>query len=269
MALQQGGWHRGDVEGREYPAGPARRLAVSGDRAEQRIAEVEPVPAPARSLDAGLEAPDCVPQRLGGVRTRRVHAVGDLPRKLHRLGTAHGADLQRQVLLDRPGCGADAGIGVEVAGEVDRALVENRAHDLVCLAQVGNRTCALPLHPILLQHCDVADPEDDLGPPIAELVEGRGQLRDVGRVAHVDGRDARSQPDSLGLPRAGGEQHPAVLVVDLVGAVAAVEPQFVGNPDRIQKLMGWLLGQHLKACQHEPSLTAGSRASNPVDAFRL
>jgi hypothetical protein len=32
--------------------------------------------------------------------------------------------------------------------------------------------------------------------------------------------------------------------------------RFVGNPDRIQKLIGWLLGQHLEACQHEPSPTA-------------
>ncbi|MEA2495403.1 MAG: hypothetical protein QOJ29_3314 [Thermoleophilaceae bacterium] len=188
-----------------------------------------------------------------------MQAVGDLARQLHRLGAAHRADLQRQVFLDWTGCRRHAGVAVEVALEVDRALVENRPHHLVSLAKPGDRPGSTPLDAVLLEHRDVADAEDDLGTPAAQLVECRCELSDVGRLPHIDRRHARPEPDPLRALRGGSEQEPCVLVVDLVGAVARVIAKLVRKLDRSQKLGSWLLGKHLEAEQH-----AGHRNS-----FRL
>ena len=179
--------------------------------------------------------------------------VGDLAGQLHRLGATHRADLQWQVLLDGPGRGRDSGVAVEVALEVDRALVEEGAHDVVGLAQASDRSCPAPLDAVLLEHRDVADPEHDLGPAVAELVERGCELSDVGRLPHVDRRDAGAEADPLGALGEGGEQQPGILVVDLVGAVAGVVAEPVGQRSRIEQLLRRLLGQHLEAEEHAGS----------------
>ena len=122
-----------------------------------------------------------------------MQAVGDLAGQLHRLGAAHRTDLQRQVFLHGPGCRRHAGVAVEVTLEVDRALVEDRPHHLVRLAQAGDRTRPTPLDAVLLEHRDVADAEHDLGAPAAQLVERGRQLSDVGRLPHVDRSHARAR----------------------------------------------------------------------------
>jgi hypothetical protein len=109
------------------------------------------------------------------------------------------------VLLHGPGCGGHAGVAVEVTLEVDRAIVEDCSHHLVRLPQAGDRTVPTPLDAVLLEHRDIADAEDDLGAPAAQLVERRCELSDVGRLPHVDGRHARTEPDPLGALRGGGE----------------------------------------------------------------
>ena len=115
----------------------------------------------------------------------------------------------------------------------------------------------MPRHstPYWPEHRDVPDAVDDLGSAAAELVQGRGELGDVGGVAHEDRGHARPEPDALG-PRGGGaKDQPRILVVDLVGAVAGVKAELVSAPDRVQELIGRLLRKHLKARQHEPTLT--------------
>ena len=96
-----------------------------------------------------------------------MQAIGNLTGQLHRLWATHGAYLQRQVFLHWAGCRRHAGVAVEVALEVDRALVEDRSHHLVRLAQAGDRTGSTPLDAVLLEHRDIADAEDDLGAPAA------------------------------------------------------------------------------------------------------
>ncbi len=157
-----------------------------------------------------------------------MQAVGDLAGQLHRLGAPHRADLQRQVLLHRPGRGRDSGVVVEIPLEVDRTLVEEHAHDVVGLAQASDRSRPAPLDAVLLEHRDVADPEHDLGPTVAQLVERGCELSDVGRLPHVDRRDAGAEPDPLGALGECAKQQPRILVVDLVGAVAGVVAKPVG-----------------------------------------
>jgi hypothetical protein len=99
----------------------------------------------------------------------------------------------------------------------------------------------------LLEHRDVADPEHDLGATVAQLVERGCELSHVGRLAHVDRRDAGTEPNPLGALGECCEQQPGVLVVDLVGAVAGVVAEPVGQRSRIEQLACRLLGQHLEA----------------------
>ena len=179
-----------------------------------------------------------------------MQSVGDLAGQLHRLGATHRAHLQRQVFLHRTGCRRHPGVAVEVALEVDRALVEDRSHHLMRLAQPGDRTSSTPLDAVLLEHRDVADPEHDLGAPAAQLIERGSELSDIGRLPHVDRRHAGAESDPLGALRRGGEQKPGVLVVDLVGAVTPVVAEPIRERDRVQKLGRRLLGKHLEAQQH-------------------
>ena len=154
----------------------------------------------------------------------------------------------------------DARVAVEIPVEVDRALVEDGSHHLVGLPQTGDRAGSSPLDAVLLEHRDVADAEHDLGAPPTEFVERGGELGNVGRLPHVDRRDAGAEPDALRALGGGGEQEPGVLVVDLVGAVTGVVAEPVGHRDRIQELGRGLLGKQLEAEEHEAaSLTRPAR----------
>jgi hypothetical protein len=127
-----------------------------------------------------------------------VQAVGDLASELHRLGTPHRADLQRQVLLDGTGRRGDALVTVEIAREVDRALVEDGAHHLMRLPQPTDRARSAPLDAVLLEHRDVADPEHDLRAAAAELVQRGSQLGDVGGLAPRPAAPSRAAREASG-----------------------------------------------------------------------
>ena len=124
---------------------------------------------------------------------------------------------------------------------------------MVGLAQTSDRPCPAPLDTVLLEHRDVADSEHDLGPTIAQLVERRCKLSHVGRLPHVDRRDAGAESNPLGALGEGREQQPGILVVDLVGAVAAVIAQPISERDSFQEFRRRLLRKHLEAQQHAAS----------------
>ena len=91
-----------EVEGDD---GPRRRLGLlrvgpAGDDAPG--ADVERPPVPAGLVGADLHVLDDVVVPRLVVAQRAVDAVGDLAGELHRLGAAHGADVERQALLHRP-----------------------------------------------------------------------------------------------------------------------------------------------------------------------
>jgi len=69
----------------------------------------------------------------------------------------------------------------------------------------SNRPRPAPLDAVLPEHCDVADPENDLGPTVAQLIERGRELRDVGRLAHIDRRDAGAEADPLRSLSEGGK----------------------------------------------------------------
>src|SRR4029453_15986553 len=83
---------------------------------------------------------------------------------------------------------------------------------------------------------EVATRDDRLGAPTRELVEGGDGLGDQRRLSQPGPRQAGSEGDVLGLRRGGGEQQPHVLVPCLVGGVAGVEAELVGQFDRRQRL---------------------------------
>jgi hypothetical protein len=50
--------------------------------------------------------------------------------------------------------------------------------------------------------------------------------------------------------RRGREEQPGVLVVDLVGAIAAVVAELIGERDGVEQFFRPLLGEHLEADPH-------------------
>ncbi len=72
-------------------------------------------------------------------------------------------------------------------------------------AQPRDRAGPVPLDPVLLEHREIPDTQDDLGAAAAQLVERGGKLSDMGRIAHVNGRDTRTETDPLGPDRRGCE----------------------------------------------------------------
>jgi hypothetical protein len=120
----------------------------------------------------------------------------------------------------------------------------------VGFAQACHRSGAPPLHAVLLEHCDVADAEDDLRTTPAHLIQRRRELRDVGRIAHVDRRDAGPEPDPLRPIGQSAEQYPRVLVVDLIRAVARVIAEFVREHRRSGEFFHRLLRDQLEAYAH-------------------
>lgn len=132
------------------------------------------------------------------------------------------------------------------------------------LAKSGDRPGATPFHAVLLKHRDVAYSEDDLRATVAELVEGRRQLGHIGRVAYEYRRHAWAEPH---IPRRlgrGSEQQPGILMIDLVGAVARVVAELVGDLDRIEKLAGRLLWQHLEAREHAENSIGSKKLSAAI-----
>ena len=73
-----------------------------------------------------------------------------------------------------------------------------------CPAQASDRRYRA-IDAVLLEHRGVADPEHDLGPPFAQLVERGCELSDVGRLPHVDRRDAGAESDPPGALGDGGK----------------------------------------------------------------
>jgi len=179
-----------------------------------------------------------------------VQAICHLAGELHRSRAAHRPDLHGDPLLHRPSRRRHASIAEEVTLEVDRPLVEQRTDDLVRFAQPPDRASPAPFDPELLEHRDVADAQDHLGPTAAELVQRGRQLRNVARVTREDRSDARTEADALGPVRSGREQQPSVLVVDLVGAVARVIAQAVRDLDRREQFARGLLGYQLQTDLH-------------------
>src|SRR5581483_12361465 len=95
--------------------------------------------------------------RLARVGQRLVHALRELAGELEGLRTAHRADLDRHSLLDRPRGGEQAAVAVELAVEVDRALVEERPQHVMGLAEPGERARGAVSGPVLLEHPEVPD----------------------------------------------------------------------------------------------------------------
>jgi hypothetical protein len=147
----------------------------------------------------------------------------------------------------------EPGVGVELALEVDRALVEEGAKDVMRLAQPSDRLHPLQPNAVLLQHREVPGREDELGPAVGELVERGDLLRDDGRILEDHVRDLGSHPESGGTARGGRKERPHVLVVRLVGAVAAPEPELVHELDGRERLLQGLLGDQLVAEAHSRS----------------
>ena len=65
VSFEQRRGHRGDVERGEDPPRATRDVAIGCDRAEQRVAEVEPGGAPSGALGADPEVVDRVAERIG------------------------------------------------------------------------------------------------------------------------------------------------------------------------------------------------------------
>ena len=105
-------------------------------------------------------------------------------------------------------------------------------------------------HPILLEQSEVADAEDQLRPTLGQLVEGRDLLGDKRRVLEDDPRDLRAQPKTGRPCRSRRKERPHVLVVRLVGAVAAPEAELIEELERAQELVERLLGKQLIAEPH-------------------
>ena len=170
---------------------------------------------------------DHVLERLAGGPDRLVDAVEQLPGDLERARTAHGAQHDRKVLLDRSGEGPEPGVLEVLAIVADGAGVEQRSHDLAGLDDPRQRLHPGRVDAVLGEHRDVAEADHDLGTAVGQLVEGRRHLRDMGRVAEDDVRDVGAHPDPSGLVGCGGEQEPHVLPPRLVDRVGGVEPALV------------------------------------------
>jgi hypothetical protein len=92
-----------------------------------------------------------------------VDAVGGLAGQAERPGACHRTQFERQAWLYRPRSCEETRITVKLALEVDAALSEEHAHDLVRFTETRERPGALPADAVLLEHREVADGEDDLG----------------------------------------------------------------------------------------------------------
>ena len=189
-----------------------------------------------RLLGADLHVLDDVVVPGLVVAQRAVDAVGDLAGELHRLGAAHGADVERQAVLHGPREGEEPGVLVELAVVGDHALVEEGAHDLVRLLDARERLDRLPVDAVLREHAEVAAGDDALRAAAGQLVEGGERLADERRLAEVDAGEVGPEADVLRLVRGGRVQEPEVLVPGLVGRVARVVPVLVGRLDVLERI---------------------------------
>ena len=83
VALEQGGWHRGNVKGSENATGLAGRLGVGCDGAKQRVADVEIADRTIGALDANSAMVNRVLERIAGIGACGVQTVRNLARHLH------------------------------------------------------------------------------------------------------------------------------------------------------------------------------------------
>ena len=151
------------------------------------------------------------------------------------------------------------------------------------LAHAVDRARAPVRDVVLLEHSEVPDRVADLDPAAGELVERRGLLGDDRRVLQDHVGDVRRQLDPLRAPRRRGEDAPDVLVVRLVRTADAVEAELVRELDRLDQLVGGVVGQHRVAEAHRGVLlrrrwvcgragrrrgraTRGARAAREVEA---
>ena len=187
-------------------------------------------------LRPDLDVLDQVLVGLLRVAERVVDAVGDLAGELEGLRAAHRPDHERETLLHRPGEGEEPAVLVELAVEGDRAVVEERAHDVVRLLDPGERLDLRPVDAVLGEQPEVADREDAFRATARELVQGRKRLAEQRRLTEPDPRQARAEVDSLRLVRGRGEQDPEILVPGLVRRIAGVVPELVRLLDHLDRV---------------------------------
>ena len=88
--------------------------------------------------------------------------------------------------LDRAGEREETAVAVELPLEVDRALVEERAHDMVRLLHARERLDVRPLDPVLREEAEVADREDASARPPVSSSSVAERLTDECRLAQAD-----------------------------------------------------------------------------------
>ncbi len=119
------------------------------------------------------------------------------------------------------------------------------------LLHPGQGPGAGPVDAVLGQQAEVAAGQDAFGAAPGELVEGGEGLGEESRLTQRHRGDARAQADAVGAAGRRGEEEPEVLVPGLVGGVTGVEPELVGEPDRLQGLGQRVVGEHRVAELHE------------------
>jgi len=91
-----------------------------------------------------------------------------------------------------------------IALEGDPPFGQEAGKDLVRFPQTLDWPLrAFERHVVLLEQREVAGAEDELGPTVRQLVEGRNLLRDERRVLEDDPRDLRAQPQARRACRTG------------------------------------------------------------------
>ena len=259
--------HGRQVERGLQTSGAAGRVRIVRHGRRERDAEVELGQVAPGFLRADPDVVDQERQRLVRERAGGVDAVGDLAGQAQHQRPAHRAQQQRHAAGDGPRNGEHPAVPEELAVELGRAGVEQRAHRPMRLTQPAHRVELGRVAPELLQHREIANRERGGGAATRELVERRQLLRDQQRVAQRHVRDARRQADAAGLARRGRQERPGIAVVDLVDAEDRVDGGLVGGPNRRQHLGGRCVRQQLDAhTQH--AIPPRDTRSTPVEHRR-
>ena len=211
-----------------FAAAESRPIAVPTQAAKSIVRVLAcPLGAGAEVLEAVLVGlVGCSPARDGS--RRRTH------RRPRTTSAAHGADLDRQAILDRTGEREQPLVGEELTVEGDRAVVEQGPDDVDALLDPGQRLGVRPVDRRTARagrSCRIrARPRRD-----RSVSSSR-----VAAACAMSVGSRNTTPDRLGpnrmfvrVLRCGREQQPQVLVPGLVGGVAPVEAQFVGQLDAL------------------------------------
>ncbi|GAA3845074.1 hypothetical protein GCM10022243_09190 [Saccharothrix violaceirubra] len=105
----------------------------------------------------------------------------------------------------------------------DRAFVEEGAHHVVRLGDVGQRFGAAPVDPVLGEQAEVPAGDHALRASAGQLVQRRGGLGDERGLPQQDRRQARPEADVPRLVR-GGEELPMSLCHVSSAAYTAWKP---------------------------------------------